>query len=216
MTAEEKKAGKPAPPQAEEGFSEIWVRILKDRPTSDTVWESLHDRYRKRILVYAHYRLGKDLRRHHEPEDVVNEAWSRIVSQWERFEYRGPDSLFHWLCLQVQRVILDRRRRLNKGMGDSPGQQGAKTPADVLDVPEQRRGPRTEVMRKELRDQLTQSLEQVPEIYRRVLVAVLLEGQTPGEAAKELDLKADTVRKQLARGTEHWRRALGGDPLKFI
>ena len=105
----------------EPGHSEIWVHHLQERPDSDTLWSALHDRYQKRILVYAHYRLGPDLRRTCDAEDMVNEAWIRIVTHWDQFEYRGPDSLFHWLCLQVRRAILDRRRQWERR---DKGQEG--------------------------------------------------------------------------------------------
>jgi len=201
----------------EPGQSEIWVHHLQERPDSDTLWSTLHDRYQKRILVYAHYRLGPELRRTCDAEDVVNEAWFRIVSHWDQFEYRGPDSLFHWLCLQVRRAILDRRRQWERRCAGQQGEANEPAlPADVLDVTEQGMGPRTEVMQMELRDRLTEALETVPVLYRQVLVAVLLEGRAPADVAEEHGKKADTVRKQLARGMEHWRSALGGDPMQYL
>jgi len=203
------------PTSGGEGQSEIWIRELQERPGSDTVWEVLHDRYRRRILVYAHYRLGPELRRHADPEDIVNEAWARIIAAWDQFEYRGPDSLFHWLCLQVRRVILDRRRKLDRRSAGRDRQEPA-LPVDVIDVTEKRIGPRTELIHRELRDRLSASLEKVPELYRRVLVSVFLEGRAPAEVADELDLKPDTVRKQLSRGIEHWRAALGSDPMRHL
>lgn len=203
-------------PQPDPGHSEIWVQILQDQPGSDTVWASLHERYRRRILVYTHYRLGPDMRRSFDPEDIVNEAWGRIVKHWGKFEYRGPDSLFHWLCLQVHRVILDRRRKLDRAAGDGASQKKSGIPADELDVTNPGAGPRTQVMQQELRDKLTASLDSVPELYRRVLIPVCLEGRTPNEVAEEFDMKPDTVRKQVKRGLEHWRNALGGDPMRHL
>lgn len=204
------------PPPEGDARSEIWVRMLQESPGSDTVWMNLHDRYQRRILVYAHYRLGPELRRHVEPDDVVNEAWSRIVAHWDKFEYRGPDSLFHWLCLQVHRVILDRRRKVDRMTGATAGRKRAGMPSDELDVTHPGEGPRTEIIRAELRDRITRSLDSVPELYRRVLVPVYLEGRTPNEVADERGMKPDTVRKQLNRGLEHWRNALGSDPLEHI
>lgn len=203
-------------PEDNPGHSEIWVKILQEKPGSDTVWSALHERYRRRILVYAHYRLGPDLRRTCDPEDVVNEAWGRIVKHWEKFEYRGADSLFHWLCLQVHRVVLDRRRKMDRAAGDASGQKKSGIPADELDVTNPGAGPRTQVMQEELRDKLAKTLDSVPELYRRVLIPVCLEGRTPNEVAEELDMKPDTVRKQVKRGLEHWRNALGGDPMRHL
>ena len=65
-------------------------------------------------------------------------------------------------------------------------------------------------------DELTAALESVPELYRSVLIAVHLEGQAPADVAAEREVKVDTIRKQVARGIEHWRRALGGDPLRYV
>ena len=56
----------------------------------------------------------------------------------------------------------------------------------------------------------------MPELYRRVLVEVLLEGRSPAEVAEEQGMKIDTVRKQVARGMDHWRNALGGDPMRYL
>ena len=203
-------------PAAEPGRSEIWIQRLQDTPHTDTVWNALHERYRRRILVYAHYRLGPELRRLCDPEDVVNEAWMRIVTAWNEFDYRGPDSLFHWLCLQVRRVILDRRRKHDRRAPSVDDGDDPPLPPDVVDVTEPGAGPRTQVMQRDLQDRLTGALETVPEIYRQVLVAVILEGQAPGDVAVERGMKTDTVRKQLSRGLEHWRQALGSDPERFF
>jgi len=199
----------------EPGRSEIWIRRLLDRPDSDSVWDALHSRYKRRIVIYANYRLGPDLRLQVDAEDIVSEAWGRIVAAWPRFEYRGPDSLFHWLCRQVTRAILDRRRKHDRHRARTADGQLPVPPED-LQLPAGGEGPRTMVMRRELRDKLTAALESVPELYRTVLIAVHLEGLALAEVAAERGVKVDTVRKQVARGIEHWRRALGGDPLRYV
>lgn len=213
--AHESRRPDPGPAGDEPGRSEIWIRRLQQRPDTDSVWDALHSRYKRRIVIYANYRLGPDLRRQVDPEDIVSEAWGRVLAAWPRFEYRGPDSLFHWLCRQVTRAILDRRRKLERRRARSDDGPAALPPED-LQLPAGGEGPRTMVMRRELRDELTAALESVPELYRSVLIAIHLEGQAPADVAAERGVKVDTIRKQVARGIEHWRRALGGDPLRYV
>lgn len=206
----------PSSDRDRDGTSAAWVRRLREDPGSNTVWDHLSDRYRNRILVYAAHRLGPQLRRVCDPEDVVNEAWMQIFARVDQFDYRHAGSLYAWLCQQVRRVILTKRRNLDR-KGPLP-KLHADLPSDAAmpDPPANAPGPITEAGARDLKSQLLESLEKVPLIYRRVLIATHFEQRGRNEVAEELSLKANTVSQQLKRGMELWRSSFGGDPLTHI
>ena len=60
------------------------------------------------------------------------------------------------------------------------------------------------------------ALDELPELYRAVLVARYLEGRAVQVIARALSRKPDTVSQQLRRGAEMWRQAVGVDPTTFL
>ena len=89
---------------------------------SETAWRILTGRYRNRLWLKADLLLGTALRRHHNAEDLVQEAWLRVLANFEVFQYRGRDSLFRWLCQQMHRIASEwgRRKQVPRITNPSP------------------------------------------------------------------------------------------------
>lgn len=212
--APERKPGpQPGPGDpVSEGTSAAWIRHLKRKPDSQTVWGALTGRYQNRILVYAGSLLGPKLRRRTSPEEVVNDAWMRVIQNLDRFEYRQRGSVYQWLCLQVRRVAQDHARTALRRDGAEPRLEAdIAAESQVPEAVQSGAGPATEVGRRDIKERLTAALERVPDIYRRVLVAFYLEDKGREEIAAEFGLKPNTVSQQLKRGLDHWREAFGSD-----
>ena len=183
--------------------------------SGDSVWNAIHLRYANRILAYAERRIGVKLRGRYDAADAVQEAWLRVYRSMDRFTYERKDCFYRWLCRQVDRVVADRARRERLPAADGEARTKDSPPPEPR-VPHD--GPSTTVKNRESIRQLVDALDdpRMPDIYRRPLVMHYLECRDKTEVAQALNYKVDTIRKQLQRGAERWRRILGDDPLKHL
>ena len=206
-----------APQQSLNGESFAWICAAKNSQEDD-IWSWLNERYGSRLLIYANLRLGKHLRQHHAPADLVQEAWLRVIRKFADFEYRGSDSLMKWLCQNVNRIAAEWGRKKGAASAGATGEGHEQSFDSVSLLPAKGRGPQTEAGGIDTIRRIVRSLEdhRMPETYREILVAIFLEGQSRDEVAAERGLKPDTLRRQINRGLGHWREILGEDPMRFI
>src|SRR5262245_61494645 len=78
--------------------------ITKRSSASQKSWASLKKKYDPHLLAHARARIGAELLRSLDPEEIVDEAWIRVFESWAEFQYEKKNALRAWLCLQVDRV----------------------------------------------------------------------------------------------------------------
>lgn len=183
---------------------------------SQDAWVLIYERYYTRALLYSELQLGPELRKYYSAEDLIQEVWLRLVKAIEQFDYRGKDSFFAWLCQHIRWVAASWGRKSRPNVVDS-NHDDTVSSAGMDKYGTKEPGPRTLVGGKDVVAMLRESLEKVPELYREVLVEVLIEGRDRSEVAYERGEKSETLRKQVNRGLEKWRESLGGiDPTDFL
>lgn len=184
--------------------------ITRRSTGSQERWTSLKKLYDPHLLAHARSRIGTALLRVLDPDEVVDEAWIRVFEAWDDFQYGKKHALRSWLCLQVDRVILDRCRKERRRPpevvlgSDTSGGSGA-------EIPEPGSGPATVVARRDRREALMRAIDALPDIYRRALRAIWLEEKSRDDVAKELGIKPNTLTVQLKRGMELLRERLDQD-----
>lgn len=122
-----------------------------------------------------------------ELKDVLQEAFIKIFTQMDRFEYRGRGSLRAWMSRIVVNESLQAIRRHK--------QQYAIVTADTLpDLPDD--DPEPDGMTPE---EMVALMRQLPEGYRTVLNLYVVEGRSHQEIAAMLGIKPDSSASQLHR-----------------
>jgi RNA polymerase sigma factor (sigma-70 family) len=180
--------------------------ITRRSTRSQERWTSLKKLYDPHLLAHARTSMGTALLRVLDPEEVVDEAWMRVFESWDDFRYERKHSLRAWLCLQVNRVILDRCRREQRR---PPALLlGSDDDSARIDPTEPRSGPATVVGRLDRRETLIKAIDDLPDIYRRALRAIWLEEKPREEVARELNVKPNTLTVQVRRGMELLRARL--------
>ncbi len=180
----------------------------RQSPPSQERWASLKEKYDAELIQYARSNLGKDLARHCDPEDIVCEAWMRVYEKWDIFEYNRKHALKAWLKMQVDRVILDKVRKIRRRPSEmSPNDLG--TTSTPPDFTADQAGPATNAGLADRKRKLLDAISKIPLIYRRVLHAVYIEEKPREQVAEELGVKANTLTVQLKRGKELLREILG-------
>jgi RNA polymerase sigma-70 factor (ECF subfamily) len=145
-----------------------------------------------------------------EAEDAVQEAYVRAFSHLSEFE--GRSALSTWLTRIVVNEALGRLRKRKPALAEIdidalPGDNGQLVPfplaAPQLD-PERAMG------QSQLNSILEKAIDALPDVYRVVLVARVIEEMSIEETADLFGLKPETVKTRLHRARALLRKELEG------
>jgi RNA polymerase sigma-70 factor, ECF subfamily len=163
------------------------------------------------VIVRQHnrrlYRVARAVvRNDSEAEDVVQESYMRAVANLEQF--RGDANLTTWLSRIVLNEAYGRRRRSRPEQDlaaiearQISGAQGMVSSLHAID-------PERCVAQRQIRAILVQAIHDLPEAFRRVLVARAIDDMTVEQAAEFLGLRPTTVKTRLHRARELLKRSL--------
>lgn len=160
-----------------------------------------------RAIIKTHnqrlYRIARGVVRNDaEAEDVVQEAYMRAFSSLAAF--RGEASLSTWLSRIVINEALGRLRKRRRivAMPENPEARIIPFPLNPSDDPE-----RTMAQRQIL-GLVERATDSLPDVYRTVFVARVIEGLSIEETADVLGIRPETVKTRLHRARSLVRKAL--------
>lgn len=167
-----------------------------DRATVDAAFAELVARYGPRLYRMAYRVLGDRF----EAWDICQEAFVRAFTSLARFDERL--SFYTWLYRIAMNLTIDNLRR--KKVRKSVGMEEPDNFASVDPPPE-------EILQEAERAQRVQEvLGRLPEKYRVVIVLRDMEGFTPREIAKIINVPSSLVRWRLHHARklfkERWTR----------
>jgi RNA polymerase sigma-70 factor, ECF subfamily len=141
------------------------------------------------------YRLARGiLRNDAEAEDVVQETYVRAFTHLA--EFRGASSLATWLARIAINEALGRLRRDRPAVLLPHGGVDAEIipfPLATTDDPEK------SMAQREIREVVERAIDELPDAFRLVFIARVIEGLNVEETADLLDLRAETVKTRLHR-----------------
>lgn len=120
-------------------------------------------------------------------KDILQEAFIKIFTTIDTFDYRGTGSLKAWLG----RIVVNESLQWLRQRKRSPFDRMETDPPDLPDD-----DPETDDLSS---DELTQLVRQLPEGYRAVLNLYVVEGKSHKEIAQMLGIKPDSSASQLHR-----------------
>ena len=155
--------------------------------------------HRQRLGTVVYLRLGGLVRKHVEPEDVLQETFSRALSSLSRFEWKGTDSFFAWLRVIAEHVILEEANRQKR-------RRFQELPADAAaDLTSQ-----SQTLRREERfERLKEALRSLSPDHRRVVMLARLQGIPVKDVAAKMNRSPDAITNLLARALDKLREELG-------
>ena len=165
-----------------------------------------------RTIVRQHnqrlYRIARSIVRDDgEAEDVLQEAYARAFTSLATF--RGEARLGTWLARIVMNEALGRLRgrrptvALDAAIAVAPE-------AEIIPFPNANPqiDPETAVAQRELRALLERAIDELPDSFRTVLIARLIEGMSVEETAELLGIVPETVKTRLHRARRLLRDAM--------
>lgn len=167
----------------------------------EKAFRTIMKRYNQRLYRMARSVVGNDA----EAEDVVQEAYLRAFTHLDGF--RGEATLSTWLTRITINEALGRlrSRRRRAALASSVAVEGPilQFPLNSLDA-----DPERAMAQRQILDLIEQATDDLPETYRVVFVARVIEGLSVEETADLLDLRAATVKSRLHRARALVRKHL--------
>jgi RNA polymerase sigma-70 factor, ECF subfamily len=160
------------------------------RRDDDAVRE-LTRRYNQRLFRIARSILRQDA----DAEDVVQDTYVRVFTHLEQF--RGDSSVGTWLVRIAINLALGRLRRRRDTVNIDD------TPAASADA-----GPEKQMANQQLRALLERAIDELPDAFRTVFVARIVEGLSIHETAELLHLRPETVKTRVHRARVALRRTI--------
>ena len=177
--------------------------IQRARVRDEAAVRVLTRRYNRRLFRIARSILRDD----GEAEDVVQETYVRAFTGLDAF--RGESAFGTWITRIAMNEALGRLRRRRPTIDwDSYGEN--RMQADIINFPVSAAGgdPERAAAQSEIRTLLERAIDDLPDTFRGVFVARIVEGMTVEETAELFSLQAETVKTRLHRARNLLRAAL--------
>ncbi|HVS89849.1 MAG TPA: RNA polymerase sigma factor [Candidatus Acidoferrum sp.] len=164
--------------------------------------DRLIEQYQYRLFRYLVYLTASRER----AEDFFQETWIRVLERGH--QYDGKSKFEAWLFAIARHLVIDWQRQKKMQSLDALTDPEDGAPMEIAD--EEGPSPLRLALGREQKAKVQASLEQVPAIYREVLLLRFQEELKLEEIAKVLETPISTVKSRLYRGLESLKGVLQG------
>ena len=177
---------------AEKLGDEDLVRMARAR--DEAAVRAITKRYNRRLFRIARSILRNDA----EAEDVVQETYVRAFTGLDMF--RGDAAFGTWITRIAMNEALGRRRRRRPTV-DWETYGTNRNEAEIINFPISASGsdPEKAMAQSEIRTVLEHAIDELPDAFRSVFVARIVEGMSVDETADLFGLQPETVKTRLHR-----------------
>lgn len=171
------------------------------------------DAFAQLLELHQNKVYGLTLRLVGSPEDAMELTQETFFNAWRGLPNFHADSKFStWLYRLATNAAIDflRREKRRKNLSTIPLSTDD-DPDRVLDIPDQRFTPQSQLERQELQEAVHRGLGQLSDEHRQVLVLRELNGLSYTEIAQVLGLEEGTVKSRIFRARLALRNILLAD-----
>ena len=166
----------------------------------------LFRKYRRRLAVLIHYRMGPELKGHAEVDDILQETFFEASRRMNQFTYQAPGSFMAWLSRIADHVIIDAARFYRRHKRDggeklrfrSESNPGGPEPVDF-------NTPSRLFAQEECARLLLKKMDELPEEHREVILLAKFEGLSTQEISERLGKSREAVAVLLHRALKRFR-----------
>jgi RNA polymerase sigma-70 factor, ECF subfamily len=170
------------------------------------------DEFAIRTLIQRHnqrlYRIARGiLRDDAEAEDAMQEGYLKAFSHLDDFE--GNAAIGTWLCRIVINEALSRLRQRRPTVEWNSMEDAGMLSAEIIRFStETRPDPERAAAQRQIRGLLEQAIDRLPDNFRIVLIARVVEEMSVQETATMLGIRPETVKTRLHRARLALRRTI--------
>lgn len=166
----------------------------------------LFRKYRRRLAVLIYYRMGAELKRHAEVDDILQETFFEASQRMNQFNYQSPGSFMAWLSRIADHVIIDASRFYGRHKRDgreslrfrSESNPGGPEPADF-------NTPSRLFAQEERVHMLLSKMDELPQEHREVILLAKFEGLSTAEISARLGKSREAIAVLLHRALKRFR-----------
>lgn len=175
-------------------------------------FEELYARVAPALFAWAQLRLLRELRKHLDAEDVVQEVWIRALEIFDRFD---PDrqGFRPWLFSVAKLVLMEASRRVRRRASDLGGHRALTAGLFELDdLPDSVTSISSRMSRDDSIRRFVELVREADPLDHQVLVHFGLEGLSGEETAERLGITREAAFKRWQRLRQRLReRGVGQD-----
>jgi len=175
--------------------------VQRARNRDERAVRAITNRYNRRLYRIARGILGNA----GEAEDAVQEAYLRAFTGLDRF--RGESSLATWLTRIVMNEALGRVRRRRPVVALENPENGPHEGREVVAMASGA-DPETLAARSEIQALVDRSIDRLPDEFRSVFVARMVEGLSVAETAALFGVRPETIKTRVHRANRRLRADL--------
>ena len=171
--------------------------ILKARSGDQMAFRMLYQIHERAVRgrVSGYFKWKADV------DDVVSESFQKAFSALAAFDMERE--FRPWLLTIATRTALDHLSSIQREDHKKEGilhkaTQGGADNAELTETT-----PEEEIINDEVHQRLMQFIEELPSLYKDVMIKYMIEELEYEEIAKELGLELNTVRTRIRRGKQH-------------
>ncbi|WP_288194564.1 RNA polymerase sigma factor [uncultured Phyllobacterium sp.] len=153
------------------------------------------------------YRIARGvIRDDSEAEDIVQEAYCSAFSHLDQF--RGESSLATWLSRIVINEALGRLRKKRRAP-DLAASMSRNSDTRIIPFPiKTGEDPERLMAQRQILQMVERATDALPDVYRTVFIARVIEGLSQEETAEVLGIRVETVKTRLHRARALVRKQL--------
>ena len=182
-----------------------WDLIDRFRRGDREAFTPLFEKYRRRLDVMIHYKLGPDKRGVENVEEVLQETFCAAFEDLQSFEYRAPGSFLNWLSRIADHIIVDSARKQNRLKRRAQWTRFRSDTNPHGENPADSRSPSRILREQEEVEALIKNLNSLPEQYRQVILLAKIEGLSTKEVSERLGKPREAVALLLHRAIQRLR-----------
>jgi RNA polymerase sigma-70 factor (ECF subfamily) len=171
--------------------------IAGARQRNEAAIRELMQRHNQRLFRMARSVLRDD----GEAEDAVQDGWVQALTHMDGF--RGEAAIGTWLTRIVMNEALARVRRQRTRSGTFGVSDGTERPEAATTE-----NPESIMAHQQMRRVLEDAIDRLPDAFRSVFVARMVEGLSVDETAHVLGLRPETVKTRAHRARARLRTEL--------
>jgi RNA polymerase sigma-70 factor, ECF subfamily len=180
--------------QAKADIHTVEDLVARARARDEAAVRAITTRYNRRLFRVARSILRDDA----EAEDVVQETYVRAFTGLDMF--RGDAAFGTWITRIAMNEALGRLRKRRPTVNWETFVE-TRSQAQIIDFPVSAacNDPEKTMAQDEIRVVLEKAIDELPDSFRAVFVARIVEGMTVEETADLFGLKPETVKTRLHR-----------------
>lgn len=190
--------------------------VNKAKQGNTEALQTLFTRYYERIRPLVRARLGQELRKKIETDDIIQTAFGEAFRSFDTFECHTEGAFVHWLSTIISHTICDNADHYTarKRGGQDNHLGGSKAERILAERPATDPSPSKTMESREEEERLMSALDRLDSERREVLIMLRFQHLTYKEIGEILSAKESAVRKRVVKAERELAKiyaAMDGD-----